>query len=229
MDMAILINTPSLTVTHDSRVIKAETVNRVVAASALLSEAQQAADTLRQQAKQAADSLQRQAKIAFENEKRRGWQEGWDEAQASLESELAEAAAARQDALHSLAPDLVDLVLEAAAKVVKNVERRHLYAQALEAMHGLLYQARWARLRVAPSQIDEARAALDQAGQGIVAIVSLVADPLLGETDCVFESDRGVCNASLSAQLYALEEALARAVQTIQQQAVDAEQRRRAA
>ena len=229
MDMAILINTPSLTVTHDSRVIKAETVNRVVAASALLSEAQQAADTLRQQAKQAADSLQRQAKIAFENEKRRGWQEGWDEAQASLASELAEAAAARQVALHSLAPDLVDLVLEAAAKVVKNVERRHLYAQALEAMHGLLYQARWARLRVAPSQIDEARAALDQAGQGIVAIVSLVADPLLGETDCVFESDRGVCNASLSAQLYALEEALARAVQTIQQQAVDAEQRRRAA
>jgi flagellar biosynthesis/type III secretory pathway protein FliH len=82
MDMAILINTPSLTVTHDSRIIKAETVNRVVAASALLSEAQQAADTLRQQAKQAAESLQRQAKIAFENEKRRGWQEGWDEAQA---------------------------------------------------------------------------------------------------------------------------------------------------
>ena len=229
MDMAILINTPSLTVTHDSRIIKAETVSRVVAASALLSEAQQAADTLRQQAKQAADSLQRQAKIAFENEKRRGWQEGWDEAQASLASELAEAAAARQVALHSLAPDLVDLVLEAAAKVVKNVERRHLYAQALEAMHGLLYQARWARLRVAPGQIDEARAALDQAGQGIVAIVSVVADPLLGETDCVFESDRGVCNASLSAQLYALEEALARAVQTIQQQAVDAEQRRRAA
>jgi type III secretion protein L len=184
---------------------------------------------LRQQAKQAAESLQRQAKIAFENEKRRGWQEGWDEAQASLAGELAEAAAARQIALHSLAPDLVDLVLEAAAKVVKNVERRHLYAQALESMHGLLYQARWARLRVAPSQLDEARAALDQAGQGMVAIVSLVADPLLGETDCVFESDRGVCNASLSAQLYALEGALARAVQTIQQQAVDAEQRRRVA
>lgn len=229
MDMAILINTPSLTVTHDSCIIKAETVNRVVAASALMDEAQQAADTLLRQAKQSADSLERQAKIAFENEKRRGWQEGWDEAQASLAGELAEAAAARQIALHALAPDLVDLVLEAAAKVVKSVERRHLYAHALESMHGLLYQARWARLRVAPSQIDEARAALDQAGQGLVEIVSLVADPLLGETDCVFESDRGVCNASLAAQLYALEGALDRAVQSIQQQAADAEQRRRAA
>ena len=59
--------------------------------------------------------------------------------------------------------------------------------------------------------------------------MSLVADPLLGETDCVFESDRGVCNASLAAQLYALEGALDRAVQSIQQQAADAEQRRRAA
>ena len=229
MDMAIWINTPNLTVTHDSRVLKAETVNRVIAASALLGEAQQAAEAIRQQAKQAAEALQRQAKIAFENEKRRGWQEGWDEAQASLATELAEAAAARQVAIHSLAPDLVDLVMEAVAKVVKDVDRRHLYAQALESVQGLLYQARWARLRVAPSQMDEARAALEAAGQGVVSLVSLVADPLLADTDCVLESDRGVCNASLSAQLYALEGALAKAVEAIQKQATEAEQSRRVA
>lgn len=229
MDMAILINTPSLTVTHDSRLLKAETVAKVVGAVALLDEAKQVADRVREQAKQAADTLQHQTKIAFENEKRRGWQEGWEEAQASLSVELAEAAAARQVALHALAPDLVELVLEAAAKLVKGVERRHLFAQALDSINGLVYQARWARMRVAPSQLEEARAALDEAGQGIVSLVSLVADPSLGDTDCVFESDRGVCNASLAAQLYALEGAMTRAVSSIQAQttaAAEADDRR---
>ncbi|MES2888927.1 MAG: FliH/SctL family protein [Pseudomonadota bacterium] len=220
MDMAILIDTPGLAVTHGSRLLKGEAAARVIAASALMNEVQEAADALRQEAQQAAASVRKQAQQAFEQEKKRGWQEGWrtgrTEAQAAMASALAEAAAARQVGLHTLAPELVELVLEAATKVIQGVDRRHLFARAVESVDGLLHQARWARLRVAPRHLDEARLALDEAGQGVVSLVNLVADPTLGEDDAVFESDRGVCNASLSVQLAALEGALRRAVSVLQ-------------
>lgn len=232
MDMAILIDTPGLQVTHDSRLVPGEVATRVVEAAALMGQAQQAADRVHDEAQQAAETVRQQALCAYEQEKKRGWQEGWNEAQAALATALADAAAARQVALHALAPELVDLVLEAAAKVIQGVDRRHLYTRALASVDGMLHHAQWARLRVAPHQLDEARAALDTAGQGVASLVTLVVDPALGPDDAVFESDHGVCNAGLSVQLKALEGALRRAVDVIQGQASlpgDVDPQRRAA
>ncbi len=215
MDVAILIDTPALAVTHTGRVLKEPAARRVVEASALLDEARQAAEALLREARQEAEAQRQQAAQALEREKQRGWQAGWDAAQAALAERLAEAAAARQVALHALAPELVEMVLDATAKVIRGVERRHLFARALESVEESLRQASWAQLRVAPAQLAQARAALDAAGQGVVSLVNLVADPSLGDEDAVLESDRGVCHASLAIQLAALEGALQRALQAV--------------
>lgn len=213
--MAILIDTPNLAVTHEGRVLKGPVARRVVEAAALLDEAREAAEAVRQQAREATEAQRQQAEELFERERQRGWQAGWEEAQASLASALAEAAAARQIALQGLAPELAEMVLEATAKVIRGVERRHLFERAFEVVGGLLRNATWARLRVAPGQMAQARAALEAAGQGVLSLVNLIADPALGDEDAVFESDSGVCNASLSVQLDALQGALRRALEVL--------------
>jgi type III secretion protein L len=203
MDLVVLIDTPGFTVAGTDRLLKQREAAAVADASELLQRAQ-ARDKL----------LLDQTLAAYEQSRQRGWEQGMAEARDAMANRLAVALAARQTALQSLTPALVDVVADTVALLVKGMPRRHLLAAALDSVCGMLKQARWARLRVHPAQADEARAALAEARAELAAadMVTVVADAAVDADGCIFETDAGMADASLGVQLAAIRAAVATAV-----------------
>lgn len=199
MDLVVLIDKPGCTVTARGRLLKQAEAGAVMQAADLLARAR-ARDEL----------LLEQSVAGYEEALQRGLAEGVAQAKAQWTGRLAAAAAARRLALNDLAPAMVEMVVDALALVLRNANRRQLMAAALQAVEGLLTQARWARLRVHPSQADTARDVLGEfdarhAGAGLVTVL---ADPSLGPEDCIFETDAGIADAGLQVQLAAIRGAL---------------------
>jgi type III secretion system HrpE/YscL family protein len=203
MDLVVLIDLPDLTVASKSRLLKKPDAEALTQAADILERAR-ARDQL----------MLKQTLNGYEQARQRGRRQGLAQAEAQWAGRLAAAAAARQVALRDLAPVMVDLVVDAATLVLKNANRRQLMAAALQAVDGLLKQARWARLRVHPSQADAARETLGEfdARHSGAGLVTVIADPSLQTDDCIFETDAGIADASLGVQLSAIRSALEKAV-----------------
>lgn len=206
MDLVVLIDKPDFTVTGTGRLLKKAQAGAIAQADELLEQAR-ARDAL----------LHRQALEACEQARRRGLQEGLAQAEAQWATRLAQAAVARRVALRDLAPALVEMVVDATAVVLRGANRRQLMASALQAVDGLLKQARWARLRVHPSQADAAHETLSEfdARHGAAGIVTVVPDPSVQMTGCIFETDVGIADVGLDVQLATIRQALETAVTSL--------------
>lgn len=204
MELVVLSAMPRQVLAASQRVIKGGDTVEFVAAIDLLSIAKK---TLAQQEGLVRDAVARGKALGLET--------GRQAANAEYAARLAHAEAARHVAMHHLKPVLVDVVMQAVELVVHGVDRTHLMAKALESVDMLLHQARWARLKVHPSAVEAARAAVAQraeAGGAALTLVSVVADKSLGEDGCLFETDVGMADGSLSVQLAALRSAVEAAV-----------------
>ncbi len=210
MDLVVLIDLPDFTVASKSRLLKKAQAGAVTEAADLLVRAR-SRDEL----------MLKQTLNGYEQARQRGRRQGTAQAQAEWSGRLAAAAAARQVALRDLAPAMVDMVVDATAVVLRSANRRQLMAGALQAMDGLLKQARWARLRVHPSQAEMARTALGEfdAKQCGAGLVTVIADPTVQPEDCIFETDVGIADAGLGVQLAAIRSALEAAVASLVEQA----------
>jgi type III secretion protein L len=204
MDLVVLVDQPDFTVTSASRVIKRHDVATVLQAAEVLQRAQEHGQLMREK------SLQ-----GYEQERTSGYNQGLLQAQEEWAQRLAVAQSARYLALKDLAPTLVDIVVDGVSVILKNADRQQLMASAMSSVADLIKQARWARLRVHPQQADDARSMLDtfaqQSGTSL-DWVSVIEDASLALDACVFETDIGIADASLSVQLAAIRRAVESAV-----------------
>lgn len=208
MELVVLSTLQNRVVAATGKVIKAEDSAQVCSALELL-------DTAKKIAAQQ-DMLVREA---TQKAHARGLQTGRDEASREYSARLARAEAARHVEMRDLKPALVDVVMQAVEAVVRGTDRRHLLSKSVEAVDTLLRQARWARLRVHPSAVEAAKAALaDSADLGGVALelVAVVSDTDVGEDGCVFETDVGMADGSLGVQLELLRDAVTAAVNSLE-------------
>jgi len=204
MDLVVLIDRPDLTVVHPGRLLKR-------ADAALVAQADELLGRLDARERQ----MQAQCRQAYENEMQRGRDAGEAQARQEWAERLAAVHAARHIALNDLAPTLVDIVSDAVSLVLRRADRQQLIAGALEAVNDMLRQARWAKLRLHPSQLAAARRSLDDMAQHTGTgreFVTLVGDASLDEDDCIFETDAGIADASLDVQLAAIRSAVESAV-----------------
>ena len=208
MDMVVLIDIPGFCVLNRSRLLKSADVPAVTEVSDLLRRAQER-DKL----------MLEQTMTVYEQARQSGLQDGLNEAQALMAARLASAAAAKQLALAELSPTLVDIVAGAMLLLLKNADRSQLLSSSFEAVSGLLKRSQWAELRVHPSQADIARRTLSQssASFGALTPVTVVADATLKPDDCIFETDVGIADASLSVQLQAINTAFEAAISSLVQ------------
>ena len=199
MDLVVLTDLPEVTVVATSRLLKQRAVSAAVDADGLLRQAQ--AHTADQRGLMA--RLQEEAR-------QQGRAEGLRQANEDMAHRLAAAQAARQVALQDLAPMLADIVVDAVAVLLRDAPRQALLGNALASVSGLLRQARWARLRVAPAAAESARAALSDARAGFHALdmVQVVPDESIDADGCLFETDVGFADASLGVQLAAIRHAV---------------------
>ena len=196
--MVVLINSPGFRALNRSRLLKSADVSVVV----------EACDLLRR-ARERDMVMQQQTTLVYEQARQSGLQDGFNKAQALMAARLATAAAAKQIALLDLLPTLVNIVAEAMSLLLKNADRSELFCSSFDAVSGLLKKAQWAELRVHPSQVDMARHVLVQssASRSGLTFVTVVADAKLELDDCIFETDVGIADASLSVQLQTIVEA----------------------
>ena len=209
MDMVVLIDSPGFRVLNRGRLLKSADVPVVAEACDLLRRAHERDKLMLQQ-----------TMTAYEQARQNGWQHGLKDAQALMSARLASAAAAKQLALVDLSPTLVNIVSSAMSLLLKNADRSQLLSSSFDAVSGLLKKAQWAELRVHPSQADMARRTLSQssASLGTLTPVTVVGDAALKLDDCIFETDVGIADASLSVQLQAINTALEAAISSLVQQ-----------
>lgn len=206
MDMVVLIDSPGFRLIDRSRLLKSADVLVVVEAAELLKRAHQRDKLLLQQ-----------TLAAYEQAQTNGRRKGMEDAQALMSGHLAAAVAAKHLALEELSPMLVNIVSEAMALLLKDADRAKLFVCALDVVSGLLRKAQWAEMRVHPSQAENARRSVNESSSGLSALkpVTVVSDSDLGVDDCIFETDVGIADASLSVQLQAINSAMEAAIASL--------------
>jgi type III secretion protein L len=140
-----------------------------------------------------------------------GLAQGRAEANREYAQRLAEAAAAKQVALSELAPVIAELVADAVTAILGAQDRQRVLTDALLQSQSLVKKARWARLRVHPSDAEAAEAAIAHALPADRQIVTLVPDARLHPHVCLLETDVGVAEGTLLKHLTDLKAAVERA------------------
>lgn len=183
-------------------------------AQAALAEAEAQAQQLVEQARAQAESIVADAHASIEAARETARQDG--ERSAALEWHERQAGHAVDTAktLRGMHERLADVVTTAVERIVHSENRSALYQRALKSVQALSRSATALTLRVNASDADAAREGLAEVAelQAMGMTVEVLVDAALPVGSCIFESDMGVVDASLSTQLDALRAAMARAV-----------------
>lgn len=217
MELVVLIDRPGFAALSESRVLKHSDVLSITEAADLLAQAQTRDER-----------MQEEARVTLAEQRLRAHSAGVLQAQQEWASRLAAAEAARHVTLNDLAPTLVGIVVDAVSLVLKRADPQQLMDSALLAVADLLRQARWARLKVHPTRVEEAQRALGRlAVKGEGQMVTVIADPTAELHACVFETDVGIADASLDVQIGAIRVAVESAVAQLAEQRESAQHWRR--
>ncbi len=183
-------------------------------ADALLAEAQAQAEQIVAAAQREAEALLAQAQAQIEAACEAGRAEGERQAALAWHERQADQAVDQAKVVRGLHERLAEVVTSAVERIVQTEGRAALYQRALKSVQSLSRSATALTLRVATADFEAAR-------DGIAAVpelqaaglsVEVVVDSALPAGSCLFESDIGVVDASLSTQLDALRAAMSRAV-----------------
>jgi type III secretion protein L len=195
----------------DASALKADAVQR---AQAIVAEAQAQAQQILQAAHEQAQAIVADAQQSVEAALESARQEG--ERQSALEWHERQASHAVKTAhtLRGMHERLADVVTNAVERIVQSENRSALYQRALKSVQSLSRSATALTLRVSPDDAEAAREGLAGVAelQTLGTTVEVQVDASLAPGSCIFESDMGVVDASLSTQLDALRAAMARAV-----------------
>lgn len=184
----------------------------------LLDEVDAKARAMIQNAQEQAQRLLEDARARLAESTTRGREEGLQRAADEWAGQVLDEAAARQRMLKRQADRLSGIVATAVERIVEEQDRAALIRQALKTVGKLTADASLLTLRVAAQDRDAAAAAV----VGAPVDVEVVVDPSLASGACLFESDRGVVDASLHTQLTAIRRAVARAVDALVQDDAEA-------
>lgn len=195
----------------DASRLKAEALQR---AEAIVVEARAQAQQIIRAAHDQAQALMADAQAGIEDAREQARLDG--ERQSALEWHERQAGHAMKTAstLRGMHERLADVVTTAVERIVQSENRSALYQRALKSVQSLSRSATALTLRVSPGDAEPARQGLAEVPelQALGMTVEVQVDGTLAPGSCIFESDMGVVDASLSIQLDALRAAMGRAV-----------------
>lgn len=153
-----------------------------------------------------------QSQAAYEAEKRRGYEDGLEQARMDSAEQLMENITRSVDFFGRVEARMVDLVMEAVQAVVSGFDDRE---RVLATVRNVLTAARSQKqmtLRLPPDRVELVRAEIDQVLSQFpaIAFLDIAADTRLSGDACVLESEVGVVEASLPSQIQALRQAFDR-------------------
>jgi type III secretion protein L len=184
---------------------------------AMLATAHEQAAAITAQAECEATALREAARLSFESAQADGYQAGREEALADWYRRSAEASKDRRAIQTMLRDRLAELVVVAVEQIVRSEDSSTLFARSACEIDRIADGCAYLSVRVHPDDYAAAtrefdRFALEWSERGRAIPLTVVADRKMTPGDCICESDLGIVDASLSIQLAAMRNAVARAL-----------------
>lgn len=156
--------------------------------------------------------LAAQAREAYEAERRRGYAEGRAQAGTEAAEQMLEHVARGIDYFAGIEGRMTELVLQAMRRLVADYSERERVVMVVRGALAAVRGQTQVILRVAPDRVELLRSALDELLTAFPSIghIDLQADARLRDDGCVVETEIGVVEASIEAQLEAMRRAFAK-------------------
>lgn len=168
------------------------------------------------EAREQAQRIVTEADEAYRRERERGYDDGQREASDAFAEQMIEVVSNTIDHYASVESTIVDLVMMAIKKILGDMEEKDRITKLVH--HALTVVRNQSRvtLRVSPLQVDMVKESLGAITAGLsgIGFVDVVTDNRLGRGSCILETELGIVEASLDAQLAALHGALAKHLET---------------
>jgi len=175
---------------------------------AALVEAQAVLDNAHAQA----EAILAGAREAFEAERRRGYEDGKQEALLDQAEKMIETVSRTVEYFAGVENEMVDLVMASVRKVVDGFDDREKVMIVVRNALAVVRNQKQMTLRLHPAEIESVRERINDilAAYPGVGYLDLLADARLGRGACILESQIGMVEASLEGQIEALRGAFQR-------------------
>ncbi len=161
------------------------------------------------QAERQAQQILDQAQAAFEDERRKGYQEGLEQARLEQAEQMIETVGRRIDYFARVEGKMVDLVMEAMQKIIDDFDDRERILVTVRKVLSVVRNQKQMTLRLSPDDVETVRSQANAllADYPGVGLLDIVADTRLARGACILESEIGLVEASIDSQMLALRNA----------------------
>jgi type III secretion protein L len=201
MDRFTRIKSGELGLAPSSRIIKADDFSTAHDARAILDEARAEAARIVADAKQ-----------VYEEERKRGFDEGSEQAKLEMAERMIDAVGSIVDYLGTVEHDMVEVVGRAMERILGEMGDKEVITRVVKNALAAVRNEKHLTLRVAPDQVATVKDHMNEilALYPIIVDVQVMGDGRLGKSGCILESEIGVIDASLDGQIAALKKSFER-------------------
>lgn len=159
-----------------------------------------------------AQAIEAGANEALEQERRRGYEEGREQALMEQAEQMIENVTRNVDYFSKVEQRMVELVMEAVRKIVEGFDDHERVLITVRNILAVVRNQKQMTLRLHPQDVETVKARVNEllAEYPGVGYLDIVADSRLHEGACILESEIGMVEASMESQLQALQSAFER-------------------
>lgn len=201
MGLAFLITTENLQLLSERKVLKEAEYAALLDASAVVDAARKEAGRITQQARRLA-----------EDSRKKGYEEGLQQAKAEYARRLVSESMASERQLRTLRSSMANIVVKALGQFIADADPAELFEAALLRVDTLIRREPFITVRVAPAHeaaLHEALARLRD-GTSWTTNVTVLPDPTLKSGACAVQTASGSIDIGLDAQIEAFRRAVER-------------------
>ena len=145
-----------------------------------------------------------------------GYRQGLEKANKDLETfrgQLAQFMSAKQDVFEYIAPDILEISVDIAKKIIKKElesDPQVLINTIIEVLRSISKSEQKITIRVRPQSVQFIKDTIPNITYqyGIDSKINIVADPSIEDGGCVFQTNNGIVDASIDTQIEIIKKAL---------------------
>ncbi len=198
----LLMDKPNFTIASGTRLVKATEIAVVRSAEEIIAAAE--ADAAR---------IREEAKLAFEEEKQRGYEQGITDGKIEIAMQRMEQVEQSVAFMEAVEEKMAGVVMKALKLCVDEIGDQEMVVNIVKkTLAAVIRTQRHVTLKVAPEMVATVKSRLDELRRNYptVETFDVVDDSRLSGAACVLETEAGVADASVDAQLTAIERSLKR-------------------
>lgn len=198
----LLMDKQNFTIASGTRLVKAQEIAVVKQAGEIIAAAE--ADAAR---------IREEAKAAFEAEKQRGYEQGIADGKIEIAMQRMEQVEQSVAFMEGVEEKMAGVVMKALKLCVEEIGDREMVINIVKkTLAAVIRTQRHVTLKVAPEMVASVTARVDELRRSYptVETFDVVEDSRLSGAACILETEAGVADASVDAQLTAIERSLKR-------------------